>query len=551
MKKIFMAAMAVALGVPAAAQDTYESARLLGSDLNGTARYVGMGGAMEALGADISTMSSNPAGIGVFRHSTVGLSFGFQSQADAKEFDGLGKTNMSFDQAGFVYSARISPQSFINVGFNYHKSKNFDQILSAANSLRGCSQNGLTFNKGLRGSGSNGGYTLDYNDDDYIMGWDGNNNYRSYCFNETDFMYTNSLMLTEYLDANNRLYDWNIDYLDAKGYAFDRAHRGWIADYDFNLSGNYNDRFFWGLTIGIKDVHYKGYSGYGESLVIHDSQGQERDAGSVAIGDERKITGTGIDLKFGVIVRPLEESAFRVGAYVHTPTWYQLTSSNSSVIINNAWDPINNVPIGSYDGSDCPSNQSYDFGYHTPWKFGLSLGTTVGTQLALGATYEYTDYGASQNRIIDGYDYYDNAKTSKDYQMKYNTEKSLKGVSTFKVGAEYKPVPEVAIRLGYNYLTSGYKTDGVRDMTVDSPGTMYASTTDYVNWKDTQRLTAGVGFKVGKMNIDLAYQFSKTDGDFHPFQDYSVAYSSAAFSTGVTKVSNKRNQALLTIGYTF
>ena len=60
MKKIFIAAMAVALGVPAAAQDTYESARLLGSDLNGTARYVGMGGAMEALGADISTMRCKP-----------------------------------------------------------------------------------------------------------------------------------------------------------------------------------------------------------------------------------------------------------------------------------------------------------------------------------------------------------------------------------------------------------------------------------------------------------------------------------------------------------
>ena len=135
--------------------------------------------------------------------------------------------------------------------------------------------------------------------------------------------------------------------------------------------------------------------------------------------------------------------------------------------------------------------------------------------------------------------------------MKANTEQSLKGVSTFKVGAEYKPVPEVSLRLGYNYLTSGYKTDGVRDMTINSLGVYYASTTDYVNWKDTQRLTAGVGFKVGQMNIDLAYQFSKTDGDFHPFQNYSAAYSSAAFSTGVTKVSNKRNQALLTIGYTF
>ena len=62
MKKIFMAAIAMGMIMPAAAQDTYESARLLGSDLNGTARYVGMGGAMEALGADISTMSTNPAG---------------------------------------------------------------------------------------------------------------------------------------------------------------------------------------------------------------------------------------------------------------------------------------------------------------------------------------------------------------------------------------------------------------------------------------------------------------------------------------------------------
>jgi hypothetical protein len=87
---------------------------------------------------------------------------------------------------------------------------------------------------------------------------------------------------------------------------------------------------------------------------------------------------------------------------------------------------------------------------------------------------------------------------------------------------------------------------GVRDMMVDSPGNMYASTTDYVNWKDTQRLTCGVGFKVGKMNIDLAYQLSKTDGEFHPFQSYD-----ADQNTGVTKVTNKRNQALLTLGYTF
>ena len=524
MKKIFMAALAVAMGLPAAAQDTYESARLLGSDLNGTARYVGMGGAMEALGADISTMSTNPAGIGLFRHSNASLSFGLVSQSDAREFDGLSKTNMSFDQIGFVYSGKVSPTSYINVGFNYHKSKNFDQILSAANSLANCSQNGLTFEKGVRGL-----YELDKNKSGDVIGWEPGTNYRSYTFNEADYLNANVLML----DPDDDYYYWNA----ASAYTFDRAHRGWIADYDFNLSGNYNDRFYWGITFGVKDVRYKGYSEYAEQLINNSGF-----CGSVAYGDERQIKGTGFDVKFGFIVRPLEESPFRVGAYVHTPTWYDLTSNNSSVMLNN-------TPYGSWD--EGKSTQSYDFKFYTPWRFGLSLGTTVGTQLALGAGYEYSDYGASQNRIIDGYDYYDNARTSKDANMKYNTERSLKGVSTFKVGGEYKPVPEVAIRLGYNYLTSGYKMDGVRDQMVDSPGVMYASTTDYVNWKDTQRLTLGVGFKVGKMNIDLAYQLSKTDGEFHPFQNYSAPTSSALMDTGVTKVTNKRNQGLLTLGYTF
>ena len=62
-KYIMMAAAMVAL--PTAAQETYENAKLAGTDLNGTARYVGMGGAMEALGADLSTISTNPAGIGL------------------------------------------------------------------------------------------------------------------------------------------------------------------------------------------------------------------------------------------------------------------------------------------------------------------------------------------------------------------------------------------------------------------------------------------------------------------------------------------------------
>jgi hypothetical protein len=58
------------------AQDTYDAARFASSDLNGTARYVGMGGVLSALGGDISVMSSNPAGTALFRKSEASLTLG-------------------------------------------------------------------------------------------------------------------------------------------------------------------------------------------------------------------------------------------------------------------------------------------------------------------------------------------------------------------------------------------------------------------------------------------------------------------------------------------
>ena len=220
MKKLYAAALMMAVVLPVAAQDTYESARLLGSDLNGTARYVGMGGAMEALGADISTISTNPAAIGLFRHSTASVSFGFVSQQDVQKFDGKDKTVMSFDQAGFVYSARLNRASFVNFAFNYHKSRNFNQIISAANTLSGCSQNDLTYYKADKGI-----YELDFNKQGEAIGYVGND--RSWAFSESDYLNANALLLDPEDMCFKAMY--------ASAYNFDRAQRGWIANFDFNL----------------------------------------------------------------------------------------------------------------------------------------------------------------------------------------------------------------------------------------------------------------------------------------------------------------------------
>lgn len=524
MKRIFFIFATAALTTTAGAQETYENANIATEDLNGTARYVGMGGAMDALGADLSTIGTNPAGIGLFRHSTANASFGLTTLQDAESFAGHDKTNVNFDQIGFVYARRTGRNSFLNVAFNYHKSRNFNQILSAANTLSGASQNKLSYLKN-----KNGVYDFYLNSNGALVS-------NSATFSQTDYLISNAFLATT--DENG---DVSLGYNDADSYQFNRESSGYIGEYDFNISGNINDRVYLGLTFGISDVHYRGYSEYTEGIIDASNQS----IGSVSLLDERRITGTGFNVKAGIIVRPMEESPFRIGFSVATPTWYDLTTSNETCLYND-------TNVGDYESYS--NGEGYDFKLYTPWKFGLSLGTTVGNCLALGAVYEYSDYGSTDSRINTGagYDewgyYYDNSES--DRAMNDNTEESLKGVHTLKLGLEFKPELNWAIRLGYNYVSPMYNKDGFKDGSIDSPGTYYSSSTDFTNWRSTNRITCGFGYSHKNFSLDLAYQYSCQNGDFYPFTNY---YSNDELNnvSEAVKVGNKRHQVLLTIGYHF
>ena len=533
-KYIFFAVSLFA-ALSANAQETYENAKLAGEDLNGTARYVGMGGAMEALGADISTIGSNPAGIGLFRHSNVSLSAGLLMQSDGKEFSNGKKTNLSFDQIGGVYTTRTGQKSFLNFGFNYHKSKNFDYILNAAGSLDGSSQNKQSYIKGALGNQNEGGFYVKNKNGQNIGCVDATSSDIAYTWSQIDYLYWNSL-----IPGSTGTYN----YEKATGYTLDRAHTGYIGNYDFAVSGNINDRVYLGLTFGMKDVHYKGYSEYREDF---------NNTGVVLVPDERKVTGSGFDITAGVIVRPVAESPFRIGAYVKSPTWYDLTTSNVTGLV---------YVQGTTNKVSYVSN-SYDFKMWTPWKFGFSLGHTVGNYLALGATYEYENYANINSRVNDDgyYDYYYNQyyeSSSPDKTMNNHTKEVLKGVSTLKLGVEYKPVSNVALRAGYNYVSAMYVNDAQKDPGLASLGTSYASTTDYTNWGAINRFTLGVGYQVKKFNIDLAYQYSAQNGSFAPFsniRDISIPSGATTVKESnvatITDVKNNRSQLLLTLGYRF
>ena len=514
MKKIYLFAVltmtAMQMQAQSATQDTYVGAALATEDLNGTARYVGMGGAMDALGAEISTMGSNPAGIGLFRKNQVSASMSVVSQEDGKTFQNGNKTHVSFDQVGLVFSSRTGKTSYLNFGFNFHKNRNFNHVLFAERALNGSSQSTQSVIK------------------------DGMGLFNTSAWSQLDDLYFGNML---YDESTKEIYSF-----EGEKYDFKRANTGYIGEFDFNISGNIKNRLYLGLTVGVQNINYKNYSEYYETLnssLVTD----------VLISDNHKITGTGFNIKGGLIVRPIEESPFRIGVSVSTPTFYRLTTENHTTI----------------GGNVDRSSAKEDFRFNTPWKFGLSLGHTVSNYLALGAVYEYADYGACDMRTIDGgrYDwYYDtySESSSTDNNMKQHIEKTLKGVHTVKIGGEFRVDNNIALRLGYNYVSPMYQENGVRDQTIYSPAVYNATTTHYVNWKDTHRVTAGVGFTFDKFRLDLAYQYSTRKGDFYPFmKDLSNTYVDEKTGNSVevsnhcdaVSVKDNRHQIQASLTYTF
>jgi len=299
--------------------------------------------------------------------------------------------------------------------------------------------------------------------------------------------------------------------------------------------------------MGIRDVHYRAYTYYTEGLMLSNGTG----IGDVNVYDERKITGSGFNVKAGIIVRPIEESPFRIGASVSTPTFYSLKTSNYTQLNNG-------TSYGAYDNAE--NGEIYEFKLYTPWKFGFSLGHTIGNYLALGASYEYEGFDNLDSRedlggYYDGWDdvYYESSAS--DDAMNEHTEMTLKGVSTLKLGIEYKPVQALAIRLGYNYVSPMYNKNGMRgysDSFINSYGVGYSSTTDYTNWKATHRITAGLGYEYKNFTVDLAYQYNTTKGDFYPFQaSYNDDYEEDESYCSATSVDFNRHQLSLTFGYRF
>lgn len=518
MKNRFFSALAclALLSGTVVAQTQYEAARVSGLELNGTARFVGMGGAMGALGADISTIGSNPAGIGMYRSHELSTSLSWNSfSADTQSYESH-KNRMSFDQLGFVYAFKVGNETdlrFVNFAFNYHKSKNFTRQLAAGGSLNGLSQTQQMANMVNHLSVGNIDDVYNYGDYDDIP-----NPYNNYSYPYLGVMGIRTELVG--IDANDKPIGWNGI---SNGY-FSRE-KGGIDSYDMNLSINVQDRYYFGLTLGIDGINYRKDSYYTEDIV------DGAHSGYYELDNYYKLEGVGVDLKLGAIIRPIEDSPFRIGAAIHTPKWYELTEKYTA-------------QVGSeldYDGglehfSARESLEDYvngvnlrDYTMTTPWKFQLSAGTTVENMIALGAEYEYMDYSTARMRYKGG---------DKIREQNANVREDLRGVHTVRVGMEARLAPEFSVRAGYNFSTAAFKKGAYKALDYNDMRT----DVDYENSFEKHTISAGLGYRGENFFADLTYKYNTYKSDFYPF---------SADALRAANVDNSRHQVLLTLGVRF
>ena len=462
-------------------------------------------------------MATNPAAIGLYRRNDFSVTGSFTSQPNGESFLDIDKGRASFDQAGIVFKTNVGGNSlkFVNFGFNYQKRRNFKQFIGVG---------GNTPTSAITGGGLSQATTMA--DIGYYRGVDieTDQGYHSVPL-FAGVGYDAGAILAQRDDEGNVT-----DYspVTADSYTFKRAQWGGLSQFDFSLGMNFDDQIYAGLAFGLYDLNF-------HSAVDH-FEFQDGFADGYLFQNEEKLTGSGFDVKAGIILRPIEDSPFRIGLAVHTPTWYDLTYESYNYVDVPGFEPKSN------------GIQPYDYKVRTPWKFSLAAATTIANKVAIDAEYEYSDLSTASVSYPDYDDWYEYGGGNKDYALKEEMKACLKGQSTFRIGAEANILPGVFLRAGYNYVSAPMKEDAYLNLLVDGQSSRYASGTDFVNLGAINRFTVGLGYRHKNFYADMAYQHQAQEGTVYAFRVYDEAHGT---NLAGQPFDLNRNNFMLTLGFKF
>ncbi len=572
MKKICLYAATLAFPFIADAQSAIDGFRFSQPDMKGTARYMGMGGAFGALGGDLSSISTNPAGIGVYRRNELGVTVDVDIQNSTSETQGVknsqNQTKFLLNNIGGVASWNLSNSVMpnINIGFTYNRAASFNAhytgvVPTLSNSLTNYIA-GLSNNEGVTVADVETGFDKDgyvsfdpYNPNDggYAAPWLSILGYNSYFITPTGDE-----------DQPNWIGQWGTT-TSGSG-AFDVTTTGGANEYNIAVGGNIANKVFWGIDFGIVDMNYSMTAIWGENLqnaVVDNPKGSENSSASWRMTNSYNASGTGYNVKLGLIYRPIQE--LRLGLSCATPTWYSI---NESYLATTNFQYSADIPDmiqnrAVTNGGNWGLN-SYNF--RTPWRLTASAAGVIGRNLIVSADVEWEWYnkmrfyngGGGYYDYDYGYDdwdwpYYAPAKKSAPvlintdpwYATNADIEDYYKTTTSIRIGAEYRITPRFSVRAGYANVSSP-----VRKEAKDGSMLIYTSGTmpNYKMDNSTNYITCGLGYNFNNFYVDGAYVHKRMTSEYHA---YTPDPANPQIPSPTSKLTLSNNQIVLTAGVRF
>ena len=506
--RIFLTMALLGTTLSLGAQDMYDAQRFSATHYYGSARTIGMGNAVTAVGGDIGSITFNPAGSSVAGYSQISLTFGPSISSNSAT-------------GSIITQGATTPEGYGDDNVTRHTRMQLPSFGAVLNVDTHRSRGLLNYSFGVAGNASNNFlsevFASGVNSQTTYLGWlatqaDGIQSadlntsaaYNSYPWLPVTAYqaglisnYTIDGVLqtdkyagaTEYIDENG-----NIGLAGDIDQRYGQLVYGNKYDFVFNWSGNINNTVYIGANIGMTSLDYK-YDDYIREQALKNADFPNNfDDDVVRYFDNAKArysftaSGAGIYAQLGVLARL--PGGFRIGAMIQTPTM---------LAIREKWSQDMTLTyLGETSISAESPKGSGSYRLRTPWKLSAGLAWTLGEKLLLSADYEMMDYRAM--KFNSAYNYSD------DFSDANWAISQWMGIShTLRVGAEFKPIPQLAIRAGYNLITDPEKDNEAR----------------YI-YNNRQSISAGVGYSSnGSFFCDLAVRMLSRGKQFiTPYGDY-------------------------------
>ncbi len=460
----------------AVAQNATDALRYSYFDYGGTARFVGAGSSLGALGADFSVISTNPAGLGWYRSSEIAVTPSYYLNQTTSELKGW----FWPDDPGTVFQASqdYGPISETKGGFAI---SNFGFVI--ANQPRR-SPNWKTFNFGIglnQLANFNRNYTYEgispgsvverwqeqlnnVGEDDFEAGpaLDAGAVY----FSENDGFYVTDYDLT-----------WDQDFIGADIYRRQQVEEGGsINEFTVSMATNFKERLLIGMALGVPFVNFRQDKEY----IERDENNQVPYFEDLFFTERLRATGAGINFKMGLIYRV--NQLMRLGFAFHTPTNFTINESYETSIEYNYVDDNGDFISGFGESPE----GVFDYRLNTPWRLQGSAGFVIKQTGFISAEVEWADYGKNKFR-------YPGAPFEEE-EANLGIQNSLQSVINIRVGGEVA-FKVLRFRGGFGYLPSPLAGDNTSNFS----------------------FSGGLGVRLKRFFADLGYRYRSQESGYIPY----------------------------------